>query len=124
MELKTEVIFNEEALEDVDGIMPLNVGDVFYFSIRGTSPRSEHDYLRLRGEFSEDFLQSYIDGINKKADEYHIRQFIVTKISNGYKRDYSNSISEPKVRFTRSITVEEYDEDKENRDKRIESIVS
>ncbi len=124
MIIKTEVIFNEDLLETVDGLMPLAVGDIFYYSIRGTTPASEQKYIDSYSQYKESFLREVIDNINSKADEYHIKQFIVTKLTNSYKKDYSTSVGEPRIVFMRSLTVEEYIKEKEDRDNKIESIVS
>ena len=44
MKTKTEIIFNDNCIETVNNILPLNVNDLFYFSLRGTTPRSENKY--------------------------------------------------------------------------------
>lgn len=124
MIIKTEVIFNDDLLETTDGLMPLSVGDIFYFSIRGTSPASEYKYISDYSEYKESFLKEVINNINGKANEYHIKQFIVTKLSNGYQKDYTTSVSNPRIVFTRSLTVEEYVKEKEDRDNKIKEIVS
>ena len=39
MKTETYIMFNEELIETVNNILPLNVGDLFYFSLRQTKPQ-------------------------------------------------------------------------------------
>lgn len=109
MKNKCEIIFNDDVIENVDDHLSLEVGDVFYFSIRGTTPRSEEKYLKdeTTSMFPTTLLHGVIDAINKKAHEHHIREFKVIKVTKSYQKDHHFSISEPDVQFHQSITVKE-----------------
>lgn len=117
MKKRSEIILNDQLIDGVDDILPLNVGDIFWFSIRGTTPRSEKDYRalndagKLMGEdgfvIKKEFIDSMIDSINKNAHEYHIKQYEVIKISKSYGKDYDRSIHNPNIEFVVSIYVVE-----------------
>lgn len=105
MKTETEIILNNECIETVDGLIPLNKGEKFYFAIRGTCPKSENDYIDNNKQYKEEFLRQVIDTINRKAKKFHIDEFEVIEVRNSYKRDYTLSIDNPSITFVKSITV-------------------
>jgi hypothetical protein len=112
MKNRTEItLINEDGSEnffyDEEGLMELKVGDKFYFSMRGTSPRSEDDYYDINSEYKREFLNSFVDNINEKCHEFHINEFEVISSSNSLSKDYSINISEPTIKFVKSYRVKE-----------------
>jgi len=115
MKKVTEIICEENLIDSVDEILPLNVGDTFYFSVRGTTTRSENEYklLNSKGEIlggailSEQLVNDVFSQINEKAEKHHIKLFQVEKISKSYHKRYNNSIVNPYIEFVVSITVKD-----------------
>jgi hypothetical protein len=112
MKTQTEIFFNEELIETVNNILPLNVNDLFYFSLRGTTPRSEKDYHKKNEGYKTEFINEVIDKVNKSCEGYHIRTFKVDKIIKSYDRSYNIEIttdSDINVTFNQTIFVSEID---------------
>lgn len=112
MKTETYIMFNEELIETVNNILPLNVGDLFYFSLRGTTPRSEKDYYEKNKEYKIKFISEIIDKINKSCNQYHIRTFKVDKIIKSYTRSNNIEITDTdrNITFSQTIYVSEIDE--------------
>ena len=107
--MTTEIITDnpDTTIVDVDDILDLKIGDKFYFSREGTTPRSEDEYCTLHPEFKEKFIGEIISSINKKAKAYHIKHYEVVNVSNSLSKSYLLSIDNPETEFVRSITVVE-----------------
>lgn len=113
---KTEILLlgkNDEdiLIDEVEGLLNLQVNDKFYFSFKGSSPRSELEYIRKNNtgevQFPSHVINGVIDDINKKSKEYWIKDYVVVKITKGYVKDHSYSISDPKITYTECIFVME-----------------
>ena len=87
--------------------MPLNVGDKFYFSMRGTSPRSEEIYRANNQRFKDEFIDGFIESINNTCEKNHILYLEVLSISNSLSKEYTLSIDTPEVKFVKQYTVKE-----------------
>ena len=87
------------------------VGDKFYYSLRGTTLKSENDYCEKnnidRYQAKATYISSFIDNINEKSREFHIKNFEILSVSNSLSKDYSINISEPKIKFVKSYKVKE-----------------
>jgi hypothetical protein len=115
---KTEIIFGNEfenESHEVEGLLNLNVGDNFYFSMSSPSPRAISDYkeLNLQGKVIEgfvlknDFVEEFISNVETNAHKHHIHLLKVISIGKSYSKDYSMSLINPKVTFIESITVKD-----------------
>lgn len=112
---KTELIFldYDEESHSIDGLLNVKVDDEFYYSISKPHPKAIDEYKEknkngelLEGfSFNENFIDSFIDGINETCDKYHIHLLKVVKVTKSLDKDYSVSISNPKITFTETISV-------------------
>lgn len=117
MKQRTEIILltgkDEDLLiEQVDGLLNLQVNDKFYFSFKGTSPLSEAKYRDGNNTSSEikfpnHIIEGVIDEINTKSKEYWTKHYQVVKITKSYEKDHMISISDPRIVYTESIFVTE-----------------
>lgn len=105
----TEIIYQDNLIETVNDILPLNIGDTFYFSIKGTTIRSENEYIcsieRDGYILKKDFINEIFANINEDATKFNIKEFKVVSISRSYERNYNVSIEKPELVFVVSIHV-------------------
>jgi hypothetical protein len=108
--IKTEIIFNGESIFDAEtSIIMFEKNDIFYFSIRDYSPKSKGEYIQQSEtkhniRFKDEFWSVYFEKITQKANDFHIKQFKVIKVSKSLSIDYSVR----KQEFYISYTVVEY----------------
>lgn len=108
MKKKTEIIYKDKSIETIDELLNLQAGDIFYFSVKGTSPRSESNYYELHPDYKESFVVGLISEINKESEELWIKEFKVVKITKSYEKNYRLSIDNPEIIYVESIIVEDY----------------
>lgn len=75
---------SQDSIMEIEGQLQLKVGDKFYYSFRGLSPRTEATLRESLSEFKPEFVQSYVDNIKAKAKEFHIKHYVVKRIGRSY----------------------------------------
>lgn len=109
MKKATEIIFNDNSIFDCNDILDLKKGEKFYFSMHSPSPRAISDYKKEFAMYNEYFLDSFIDSIEKKCKEFHIKHFKIISVTNSIQIDMMSNMSDSEkyLKHTRSITVKE-----------------
>lgn len=110
MTTKTEVIFKDEVIGEVNDTLPLNIGDECYFSVREFSPRAEKEYRdRYNDTFPKEISDNFLESIKEKCKNFHIKLFKVVNISKSLFEDYNRGLVDRDNlhHFVTSITVEE-----------------
>jgi len=105
---KTEIIWEENEIANLDGSLPLKEGDEFYFSVREFYPRDKKIYIE-NSDLPETFCDEYLESILEKCDKFHIKKFVVKNVYKSLREDYSRGLNDPSKlhEFYTSITVEE-----------------
>jgi hypothetical protein len=112
MEKRTEIVLSQtDYTEDINDLLNLKVDDEFYFSLRGTTPRSEKMYKELNQNgmlidnfvIGDDLIDGTIEKINEKCKNNHIHLLKVVSITKSYHKDYSFSITSPKETYVETI---------------------
>lgn len=107
---KTEIIYHnstDEVIDSFDDLLNVKVGDKFYLALRGSCPRSEQEYYQENSRIKQEFLQKVVKDIDDKCHQHHIEFFKVVKIGRSYEKDYSWSVSNPRISYTESIHVKD-----------------
>jgi len=107
MKKKTQIIYKEKTIEEIDELLNLQVGNSFTYNYKGTTPRSEANYKEIHWEIKPEVIDQIIDKINTIEKEFWIRTFKVIKIEKDYQRSHKLSIDNPEIIYVETIIVED-----------------